>query len=88
MRPFSLLYERFLRHLKICGGCTGQPKIERCGYARVCATAEALGKKGVVADSEELMRYGINRSKCGDLSEGSDCASEGRYAGIGPCESE
>lgn len=86
MEPFT--WRAFINHLSQCQGCTGKRTIERCRFFLHCETAEALSKKGLIEDSEELMRYGINRSKCGDLSEECDRASEARYAGVGPCSDE
>ena len=52
------LYDNFLKHLKVCGGCMGPRTIKRCQYAIVCATAERLAQKGLVRDSKSLRDYG------------------------------
>jgi len=39
----------------------GERNIERCQYAVVCATAERLGKKGVVRSGGELRKYKVDK---------------------------
>ena len=51
------IYDNFLDYLRICNGCTGERSVERCQYAVVCATAERLGKKGVVRSAVELRKF-------------------------------
>ena len=85
MEPYT--WRAFINHFSHCQGCTGARTIERCRFFLHCETAEALSRKGMVINQEELMRSN-NFSKCGDLSKECDCTSEEGYAGVGPCESE
>ena len=57
----NLIYAKFLTYLKSCGGCTGKRNSELCKYATVCAVAESMGKRGLVGNSEELLRYGMKQ---------------------------
>ena len=54
----NLIYAKFLNYLKVCGGCSGPRNRELCKYANVCAVAESMAKRGLVANSEDLLRYG------------------------------
>lgn len=57
----NLIYYKFLNYLESCGGCTGKRNSKLCKYANVCAAAESMAKRGLVANSEELLRYGCKR---------------------------
>ncbi len=88
MERVNLLYARFLDHLSMCGGCTGPRKSERCKYAVVCAVTEVLGKKGLVANQQELLHYGTNHSsKYNYLPEGCD-SSDKADSNVGPSSAE
>ena len=83
-------YKRFLDHLEVCGGCTGEKRtFERCEYALHCATVEVLEKKGLIRNSEELISYG---SGCRDSSDLIDTEERNRprasLYGIRPCNSD
>ena len=58
MARLNLIYAKFLNYLKVCPGCIGKRNSELCKYAVVCAVAESMSKRGLVGNSEELLRYG------------------------------
>lgn len=58
MMRVNLIYAKFLAHLRSCPGCIGPRNNELCEYARVCAAAESMAKRGLVGNVEELLRYG------------------------------
>ena len=55
------LYDNFLEHLEICGGCHGSRKLVDCSYRVICATAERLTH--IVKDAEGLRAFGSYQLK-------------------------
>jgi len=82
----NLIFSLLLDHLKSCGGCIGHRKIQNCKHARACASAEVLFKRGLVANSQDLLLFGTadNARSAKDYSR----KSNRDYADIGPCEAE
>lgn len=82
-----MIYERFLGHLKQCGGCTGLRSIEKCRFAIPCAVAEVLARKGMISDSKDLVA-GNGHADSDTWTSPSPGASENIPAGLGPCSTE
>ena len=84
------IFDRFFRHLIICGGCTGPRDPQRCVMAIMCASVEVLGTKGAIRDTKRRTEYTADVLsylawvKSGD-GAGDPSASP---SSIGPCETD